>query len=164
MFMLQVLLKVFIILPIVALSSCAASGYISGGGDFNWFVAVITSVIASISYLVWDGKREKDTFTKHVASLGINLEYVACYGDGGIAIDKTNNKLFAGKINNGKIFEFNEISSIEWEDYPVGNHMKYMININTKNFDLPKLTVGFGGNRGIREQAYAKLRAALNID
>jgi len=163
MFVLKVLFKIFVILPIVALSTCTAGGYVAGGGDFNWWIAIIASVTASIAYLRWDGEQEQARFTKHACSLGINPEYVACYGDNGIAIDKTNEKLFAGKINKGKVFEFEEISSIDWEDYPLGNHMKYMININTKNFDLPKLTIGFAGNRGIREQAYAKLRAALNI-
>ena len=167
MFVLKVLFKIFVILPVVALSSCAAGGYIAGGGGFNWWIAVIASAIASVAYLVWDSKQEHAQehvrFKKHVTSLGVNPEYFACYGDNGIAIDKTNEKLFAGKIKKGKVFEFSEISSIEWEDYPFGNHMKYMININTKNFELPKLTVGFAGNRGIREQAYAKLRAALNI-
>lgn len=163
MYMLKVLLNVFVILPIVALSSCAASGYISGGHDFNWFVAFITSVIASISYIIWAVNKREDIFKKHVTSLGVNLEYVAFIGTSGIAIDKTNNKLFAGKVNDGKLVEFNDISSIECEDGSLGNQMRYMININTTNFDLPTITVTFGVNRNLREHAYAKLRAALNI-
>jgi len=163
MVVLKLLFKIFVILPIVALSTFTAGGYVAGGGDFNWWVAIIASLIASIAYMIWDGKQEQARFTKHACSLGIKPEYVASFADNGIAIDKTNEKLFAGDINTGKVFEFEEISSIESEDYPLGNQMKYMIKINTKNFNLPQLTIGFAGNRGIREQAYAKLRAALNF-
>lgn len=164
MYVLKYVFKLFVILPIVALSSGVAGGNLFGGGSFNWGIAVILSIVVSVLYLAWDGKKERMRFTKYAISLGVNPEYVASYGNNGIAIDKTNKKLFAGKINQGKIFEFGEISSIEWEDYPLGRHMKYMININTRNFDFPKLTIGFAGNRGVREQAYARLRAALNID
>lgn len=164
MFVLKVLFKIFVVLPIVAVSIGAAGGYMAGGGGgFNWLVAGISGVIASFAYLIWDGRQEKARFKKYASSQGINPEYVASYGENGIAIDKTNGKLFAGKIRKGKVFEFPEISSIEWEDYSLGQHMKYLIHINTKDFDLPRLSVGFAGNRGIREEAYAKLRAALNI-
>lgn len=157
------LIRIFVILPTVLLSSCVAGGYIGGDGHFNWLIAVIVSFIALIFYMVWDGKQENARFTKHASSLGINPEYVACYDDNGIAIDNTNKKLFAGKINKGKVFHFNEISSIEWKDEPFGKDMKYFINVKTKDFDLPQIKVGFASNKGMREQAYEKLRAALNI-
>lgn len=168
MYFLKILLKLLIVLPVVALSSCAAGGYIGAMfidsfSDFNWIAAIITSVVALFAYAIWDGKQEQAKFKKYTESLGIKPEYVASYGENGIAIDRTNEKVFAGRIKKGKIFEFKEISSIQWEDAVLGDSMKYMIHLNTKNFDLPQLTVGFAGNKGVREEAYAKLRAALNI-
>lgn len=85
---------------------------------------------------------------------------MACYGDNGIVIDKTNEKLFAGTVKYGQVFEFEEISSIESETYQLDRDIKYMIHINTRNFDLPRVSVTFAGER---QQTYAKLRAALNI-
>ncbi|BCS95149.1 hypothetical protein DSLASN_07810 [Desulfoluna limicola] len=165
MFLIKTMLKIFVVLPAIAYGTFKAASFmtVSATGHINWWVSIGAAILASLAYLIWDGKQEKSSFDKHARSQGINPEYVACYGDNGIAIDNTNKKVFAGRINKGKVFDYNDISSIEWENSSVGNHMKYLIHINTTDFDFPKLTIGFAGNRGVREEAYAKLRAALKI-
>ncbi|SCX84585.1 hypothetical protein [Desulfoluna spongiiphila] len=168
MFLLKTLFKVFVILPLVAVASFKATAMIlaqvSYSASQNWWIPILVSVIASLAYLIWDGKREKDCFRKHAISMNIIPEYVASYGENGIAIDKTNSKVFAGRIGKGKVLDFHDVSSIEWEDFSTGNHMKYLIHLNTKDFDFPRISVGFSSNRSVREEAYAKLRAALNIN
>lgn len=167
MFILKTLLKVIVVLPLVAVASFKATAIIlaqvSYSASQNLWIPILVSVIASLAYLIWDGKREKDRFTNHVTSLNLTPEYVASYGENGIAIDRTSGKIFAGRIGKGKVLEFSDVSSIEWEDYAMGNHMKYLIHLNTKDFDTPRVTVGFSSNRTRREEAYAKVRAALNI-
>lgn len=161
--MLKIMFKVLVILPILVYLSGTAGGHIVGGTEFSWGGAVIAGVIAAIAYIIWDGKQEDVRFNEHVKSLGVNPEYIACYAENGIAIDNTNEKLFVGQINKGVVFEFGQISSIEWEDRSILNSLKYNIIINTTDFALPQMTIGFAGNRLIREQAFAKLRAALKI-
>ncbi len=166
MFLIKTMLKVLIVLPIVAWSSFKATWFITGavtGGVPNIWVSLAVAAIVCLAYLWWDGRQESARFKKHALSLGVHPEYTACYGDNGLVIDKTNETVFAGKIKHGRVFAFHEISSIQWEDGSVGSHRKYILHIHTKDFDFPKLSIGFASNRAVREEAYAKLRAALNI-
>lgn len=164
MFILKLPFKV-LVLPLVALSTFTVAGYAIGEKDFNWWAAIITAIVTSIAYSKWDAKQDKIRFTKHVSSLGVNPEYLACFGDNGIAIDRTNQKLFAGTLNKGKVFNFRDIYSIEKEskvDF-INNHDKYFIHINTKDIEFPKVTISFTGDKIIREQAFGKLIAALKF-
>lgn len=165
MFVIKKMLKVFVVLPAIAYGAFKFTTFIalSATGHINWWVSIGASVITSLAFMIWDGKHEKSCFTKHASSQGINPEYIGSYGDNGIAIDNTNKKVFAGEINKGKVFDYSDISSIQWEDRIAGSHIKYLIHINTTDFDSPKLTIGFAGDMGVRDQAYAKLRAALKI-
>ena len=167
MFIIKLMLKIFVVLPAIAYGSFKGTWFLTAaanGGHAAMLPSFVVATVASIAFLLWDGKQEKKHFTKYADSLGITPEYTGSYGDNGIIIDNTRKKVFAGKINKGKVFDYEEISSIEWQDTAVGSHMKYLIHINTKDFDLPQLTVGFANNKGIRDQAYAKLRAALKIN
>ena len=167
MFIIKTLLKIFIVLPAIAYGSFKGTWYLTAaanGGHATLWLSFAVAAFASVAYLIWDGKQEKENFSKHANSLGITPEYSGSYGNNGIIIDNTRKKVFAGKINAGKVFDYEEISSIEWQDTSVGNHMKYLIHINTKDFELPQLSVGFANNKAIRDQAYAKLRAALKIN
>lgn len=163
---LKAILQILIIVPILAASSCAAGGIVAGGTgkDFNWWVAIIASILIVFSYILRIGNKEQKRIRIFIDSLGINEEYVGWYSNNGIIIDKTNKKIFAGDTDNGKIFNFNEISSIGWVDKHTGSSLMYAIDINTKNFDLPTLRVSYLGKIDLRDEAYAKLRAALNID
>jgi hypothetical protein len=164
MYMLRIFFNVFIVLPLIALSSCSVGGYMGGGlRSFSWLFAIPASIIACFAYLVWDTRRVYFRFRNHGIAEGLNPEYVACYEDNGIIIDNTKKKAFVGEIKGGKVLEFAKISSIEREDRLLGDRMKYILHVKTMDFDSPSILVGFSGNRGPRDEAFEKLRAALAI-
>lgn len=164
MYLLKMLFKVFIVLPVIALSSCAAGGYLGGGlRSFSWLFAIPASIFACFAYLVWDARQVYFRFRNHGINNGLNPEFVACYEDNGIIIDNAKKKVFVGEIKGGKVLDYDKISSIEREDRLLGNHMKYILYVKTLDFNSPSILVGFSGNRGPRDEAFEKLRAALGF-
>lgn len=164
MYVLKLIVVLFIITPVVAYYSFQAGGHIiPSDGDFNYWGAIATSIVVTLGTILAIGKYDDSRFRKHVASLGVNPEYIAAYGDNGLVIDNTNKKLFAGTKRNGKVFKFEDVSSIELEDTTFGRNEKCLIHINTTDFDTPRMTVGFADFKGSRDRAFAKLRAALKI-
>lgn len=125
-------------------------------------VMVFGTMVVYIVAAVLIEKQNGEKFKVHVGTLGLNLDYFANYGSNAIGIDLAAKKVFAGSMKKGWVLDFSEISSIQWEDTG-GEHPKHAIHVNTRNFDCPKVSVWFGGAKGTREEAYAKLRAALGI-
>ena len=164
MFVIKLIITLFVITPVVAYYSFQAGGHIiPSDGDFNYWGAIITSIITTITVIWYLGKYEDSRLIKRANSLGVNSEYVSLYGDNGLIIDNTNKKIFAGTKKNGKVFNYDDVSSIEREDVPFGSTKKCVIHINTLDFDTPRVTVGYADFSGQRDRAFSKLRAALKI-
>ncbi|AGQ92337.1 MULTISPECIES: hypothetical protein [Vibrio harveyi group] len=164
MFFIKFIITLFVIAPVVAYYSFQAGGHIiPSDGDFNYWGAIITSIITTIGTLWYLGKYEDSRLKKRAASLGVNPEYVSLYADNGLVIDNTNKKIFAGTKKHGKVFNYDDVSSIELEDIPFGRTKKCVIHINTLDFDTPRVTVGYADFSGQRDRAFSKLRAALKI-
>lgn len=154
MIVLHVLLGIFVLPAVV--------GYVVYGITDSGIATTVGVIGTIISFAIWHGKRQASNFRSHVEGGGLKPDYIASYGDNGVAIDLAAKKVFVGSIKKGKAVDFAEISSIEWENIG-GKYPKYILKINTRNFDCPMLHVGFSDNKATREEAYAKLRAALGI-
>ena len=168
---LKYLFQVLVILPAIALSSCAVGGYIGGGFDlknFNWWIAIIASIIALVVYATRSEKKYKKKMEARFTSLGFVPDYTVLNGvNSMMAIDRKNQKILIDAADGEFLVGFDEIKTVEMEsDYaPMskGRILHYKLHFNTNNFDLPKLTVWFGSRKHLCDEAYAKVSAALNL-
>ena len=156
------ILKTFIGSLLMVVGCIALVGTLIGGAYYH----ALGIAVALVAYLVisgWDNLRDERKFREAVQARGLNLDYFVRYFDGGVVIDLDHRKLLVGNLKNGKILSFDDVKTVEWEDTPMHNRMKFNIYVNTHDFETPRVGAGFAGNKAMRDAAYAKLSAALKL-
>lgn len=161
MAMLKLFLKIFIGGPLLVIGAIGLLGTLIGG-QYQIALGILGAMAAFVAICVLDSKRDHSKYRKIAERRGLKLDYFANYLDAGVVIDRDKRQLLVGKFSDAKILGFDEVSGAEWEDVPVGKKMKYTLHVSTRNFDYPRAAVGFSGHKEQRDQAYAKLVAALN--
>ncbi|TBU77177.1 hypothetical protein [Phytopseudomonas daroniae] len=159
---LKLFLKLFIGVPLFIIGGIGLLGTLIGG-QFQAALGIVAALAAFASICVWDSKRSQAKYRKVAERRGLTLDYFANYLDAGVVIDRQKRQLLLGKFDGGKIISFDDARSAEWEDLPYGGKMKYLLHVNTGDFDTPRLSVGFSGQKALRDQAYSKLMAALKL-
>jgi hypothetical protein len=157
---LKFFIKSFIALPLLVLGSIGTLGMLVGG-EYLIALGVVLFMLFFFALCGWDAERDEEKAKKSILSRGVYIDFIADYLGSGVVIDLKNEKILVGNFKTGKITDFKDVKNIEWEDAPYKGTMKYNIHINTDNFEHPRLSAYFGGNKGMRDTAYAKLSAAL---
>lgn len=161
MAMLKLFLKMFIGGPLFVIGAIGILGTLIGG-EYLITLAIVAVLAGFVALCSWDDKRSLMRYRETAQRRGLRLDYFVNYLDAGIVIDREKRQLLIGKFKDAKVLGFDEVSSTEWEDVPYSGKLKYVLHVNTRNFDYPRLGVGFAGHKALRDQAYAKLVAALN--
>lgn len=155
-------LKMFITGPLLVIACFALLGTLIGG-EYLYAVGIVLSLIAYFAFWGWVDQRDTRKLREAVEARGLNPDYFVHYLDGGVAIDLAGEKVLVGNLKAGKIFSFADIKTVESENAPYHDKVKYNIYLNTHNFDTPRVGVGFAGDKAMRDAAYAKLNAALKF-
>lgn len=158
----KLFLKMFIGGPLVVICSVGLIGTLIGG-EYLHALAIVLLLVAYFAFWGWDEQRYIRNLRKAVEARGLNLDYFVNYLDGGVVIDLVNQKVLIGNLRRGPILNFTDVKSVEWEDAQFKGRIKHDLYANTANFDAPRVGAGFASNRRLRDTAYAKLSAALNI-
>lgn len=159
---LKLFLKKLIGIPLLVIAFLGMVLTISGGVFLNafWF-ALFIAVLFALDH--WDDKRDTRNLRKAVEARGMRLDYFVNYLSNGVAIDLANEKLLVGNLKGGKILNFADVKSVEWEDNPFNRKWIHNVYVNTHDFDTPRVGAGFAGNKNMRDDACAKLSAALKL-
>lgn len=160
------LLRLFIILFVVGIPSCAAGGVVFklGYEHFNLWTGIIASVIAMWYASSRFDKKDKAAFDKLIAETGLKPDYMYYGISAIIIIDLSNKKIFMGGLSDRDILLFSDVTSIEtdWVSGPKDS-VFYRLILNTKNFNEPRKIFSFGDRKKDLDFVYSKFRVALGI-